>query len=90
MNGIKDNTYGKVCRFNLFPSHEVAIDTKPNSLDMVETEERKMKEREEATREQQERDAKAGKVRHKRHKNHEQKKNATHDQEGTNENHSSK
>lgn len=39
-------------------------------LDMVETEERKIKEREEAVREQEERDRRSGKFKHNKKKNH--------------------
>lgn len=37
---------------------------------MVDTEERRLKERGRATKEQEERDAKAGKGRHKKHEKH--------------------
>lgn len=38
---------------------------------MVETEERKIKEREKAAHEQEERDAKAGRIKHKKHHHNE-------------------
>lgn len=41
---------------------------------MVDTEERKMKQREDAAHEQEEKDIKAGKVKHKKHAHHEAEK----------------
>lgn len=93
---MRGKIYGKVRTLVAFLYCDNIITTKLNKyfVDMVETEERRLKEREEAMQEQ-EKDIKADKVRHKKNHHHhhhhpEEKKSGTHDQDETNQNQSSK